>query len=73
MSKAKKTQQQVLQEECEELLRTLMAKHGCLQPACKDFDIWDRLDAADIVADLIALIKKSDAIDTAHHTNDWGK
>jgi hypothetical protein len=68
-----KTSRELLAEECEEILRTLMVRHACLQLQNKDFDVWDRLDASDIVADLISLLKKSDIIETEHIQNDWGK
>ncbi len=56
-----------------EILMKLMARHGFLQPANKDFDVWDRKDAANLVADLIEELNKSEAIWVAHDKTDWGK
>lgn len=62
-----------LEQECVALVRKLMAKHAFLQPANRDFDVWDKDDAAEVLADLIEEIKYSSEINLAHNGNDWGK
>lgn len=62
-----------LDRECSEILRELIVKHGFLQPASREFDVWNSDDASEVVADLIEAIKYSEIIETAHNENDWGK
>ncbi len=57
-----------LQEDCEEIIKTLLQKHHCLLT-----DVWDNDDAAEIVADLIILIRRSHEIEIAWQQEDWGK
>lgn len=35
------------------IIRSLMCKHWFIQPECRNFDVWDKNDAAELVADLI--------------------
>lgn len=62
-----------LQEECEEILRRLVVKHDFLHPESPQFDVWSRADAAEVVADIIILIKASSEIEEAAKETDWGK
>jgi hypothetical protein len=68
-----KNQYKDLSEQCEHILRRLIASHAFLQPNNKKFDVWDNNDAAEVLADLIQFINHSDAIDEAHRRSDWGK
>lgn len=62
-----------IQKECEEILRSLIAKHGFLQPDNPMFDVWNSSDAKEVVADLIEAIQGSYEIENAHKKDDWGK
>lgn len=62
-----------LNEECAEILRTLLVNHRCLCPDSPYYGAYDSDDAEDVVIDLIKLINESDEIKTAHKRNDWGK
>lgn len=65
---------QSLKEECTEIVRKLIAKHAFLQPDTEAFDVWDKSDAVEVLADLINLIKYSDEIAEAHHNEtEFGK
>lgn len=62
-----------LDQECNEILRKIICKYKFLQPANKDFDCWDNNDAANVIADLIIELNKSEIIQDAHNEIDWGK
>lgn len=62
-----------IEQECEEILRKLIANNAFLQPANPNFDIWDAQDAKKVLADLIIEINSSNEIQDAHSKKDWGK
>ena len=74
MSRAiQETLSQELKNECEDILRKLITQYEFLNIGSDNFDKWDTNDAENLIADLIQLIQKSDAIDHAIITTDWGK
>lgn len=62
-----------LEKECAEILKCLMCKHDFINPESNNFDIWDKNDSQEFLADLIKMIRYSEHIETAIQKHEWGK
>ena len=62
-----------LGDDCADILGQLMVKYPFLSPEHPSFGILDGEDAIEVVADILILMQKSNAIDKAYNELDWGK